>query len=506
MTTASLPGAPTAPKSVSVVINTVDRAKSLAALLAALEHQSYPHFEVIVVVGPTEDHTLEVLSPYSDRVQVLRCPTANLSESRNIGLLAARGEIVAYTDDDAVPCRNWLAQLVTAFADPQVAVVGGSVYLVHPEQPMIQHWLGMMSNLGEQQDVRLDGSTPHGKGVFWTERPMGANMALRRSAALSAGGFDGYFRWVFDDADVAMRLALAGHAVRSLTEAPVYHVPASSRNRVARTYSGRWWIVTQASTYFAMQNGRAAGQPLGDILLQVLHMVHGAWIMNWQLRQHGHISLREMWSRRLRSLAAGAQGAWHGIGARRLIPPETRRAAEGEIAPFLRHDSACAPPVDPISGERPQRASALAALPPVRIGLLSQSFGGKERSPATTVDGQAQLSAAIITAARTLFDDGHAVHVLAVGDKRLIKFEHGAYIHVEPLPADRESLLAGVRRLMGNDDIELLAGMAVDLAAVGASGIALGDAVAIPQDLSDLLPEGYAVAAVGEHTGCHAER
>jgi GT2 family glycosyltransferase len=475
-------------------------------LLAGLEHQSYPHFEVIVVVGPTEDHTLDVLSPYADRVQVLRCPVANLSESRNIGLLAARGEIVAYTDDDAVPCRNWLAQVVAAFADPQVAVVGGSVYLVHPEQPMIQHWLGMMSDLGEQQDVRLDGATPHGKGVFWTERPMGANMALRRSAAVAAGGFDGYFRWVFDDADVAMRLALGGHAVRSLTEAPVYHVPASSRNRVARTYSGRWWIVTQASTYFAVQNGRAAGQPSRDILLRVLHMINGAWIMNWQLQRHGHISLREMWSRRLRSLAAGMQGAWHGLGARRLIPAEARHPATGEVAPFLRQASACAPPVDPIGGERPQGLVAGSAMPPLRIGLLFQSFGGNAITPPTAADGQVQLSQAIVAAAQALFDAGHVVHVLSVGDKRLIKFEHGAYIHAEPLPADHESLLSGVRRLMENDDIEILAGMAADLDAVSASGVVLVPDTAIPLDLINLLPEGYTVAAVGEPTRCHAER
>ncbi len=504
MTIVSVGGAPAAPKSVSIVVNTVDRAKSLAVLLAALEHQSYSHFEVIVVVGPTEDHTLEVLAPYRDRVQVLRCPVANLSESRNIGLRAARGEIVAYTDDDAVPCRNWLVQVLAAFAEPQVAVVGGSVYLVHPDQPAIQHWLGMMSDLGEQQDVRLDGATPHGKGVFWTERPMGANMALRRSAVLAAGGFDGYYRWVFDDADVAMRLALGGHSVRSLTEAPVYHVPASSRNRVARTYSGRWWIVTQAATYFAVQNGRAARQPLRDILLRVMHMVHGAWIMNWQLRQYGHISLREMWSRRLRSLAAGVRGAWHGLGVRRLIQPDARQAASGDIAPFLRQESRYAPPVDPISGERPQQVSTGAAVPTLRIGLLSQSFGGKVIAPATGADGQVQLSPEIMAAARALFDAGHVVHVLAVGDKRLIKFEHGAYIHFEPLPADCGTLVAGVRRLLENDDIGLLAGMAADLAAVGASGITVG-AAAGAQELANLVPAGYTVAAVGEQARCDAQ-
>jgi hypothetical protein len=228
--------------------------------------------------------------------------------------------------------------------------------------------------------------------------------------------------------------------------------------------------------------------------------------MNWQLQQHGHISLREMWSRRLRSVAAGLQGAWHGLGARRLIPPEARHAAMGEIAPFLRPESACAPPVDPINGERPQGLLGGSAMPPLRIGLLSQSFGGNAITPPTAADGQVQLSPAIVAAAQALFDTGHVVHVLSVGDKRLIKFEHGAYIHVEPLPADRECLLSGVRRLMENDDIKILAGMAADLDAVGASGVVPGAAAAIPQELINLLPEGYTVAAVGEQARCHAER
>ena len=78
----------------SVVVNTTDRAKSLQTLLLALEQQSYPHFEVIVVVGPTRDDTMALLARYERRVQVIRCPKRNLSQSRNIGLMAAVGDVV----------------------------------------------------------------------------------------------------------------------------------------------------------------------------------------------------------------------------------------------------------------------------------------------------------------------------------------------------------------------------------------------------------------------------
>lgn len=64
--------------SFSVVVNTTDRAAaSLRTLLLALDHQSYPHFEVVVVVGPTKDNTLEMLEEFAPRVRVLRCAHAN---------------------------------------------------------------------------------------------------------------------------------------------------------------------------------------------------------------------------------------------------------------------------------------------------------------------------------------------------------------------------------------------------------------------------------------------
>ncbi len=445
--------------SVSVVVNTIDRAASLAVLLAALEQQAYPPFELIVVVGPTRDRTPALLAAYAGRVRVLHCPRANLSQSRNIGLLAARGEIVAFIDDDAVPCRTWLAQITAAFADPAVAVVGGSVYLVHPQQPALQHWLGVISDLAEQQDVLLDqvgGVAAARKGRFWTERPMGTNMAFRRRVLLAAGGFDAYYQWVFDDADVAMRLALDGHKVRSLTEAPVYHVPASSRNRVARTFTGRWWIVTQAATYFAVQNGRTAGQPWLDILVQVLHLIHGAWLGSGQLYGDGHISWRQMWSRRICAITAGSQGALQGLGKRRLLPRAPQR--KQPFAPTWQPEAG-APAVDPISGARAGASGPALAAAPLRIGLIAGGFA----APAAALPAEAMAPLAPVTQA--LFARGHTVHVLGAGAVRTIVFAQGAYIHMEPPPADPTALCAGVRRLINNDGIQLLLGPPAEMAA-----------------------------------------
>src|SRR5688500_11135729 len=113
---------------VSVVINTYNRAQSLAVTLASFSQLEYPGFEVIVVNGPSDDGTDALLEQYSGQIKVGSCTHANLSESRNIGLALAAGDIVAFIDDDAYPDPAWLDRLVEGYDSDEVAAVGGPVW------------------------------------------------------------------------------------------------------------------------------------------------------------------------------------------------------------------------------------------------------------------------------------------------------------------------------------------------------------------------------------------
>src|SRR6185436_13845131 len=81
---------------VSVVICTLNRADSLRETLRCLRHQRYASFEVIVVNGPSTDHTDTVLAEFAGVIRAEMCPVPNLSVSRNIGIRAAAGDIVAF--------------------------------------------------------------------------------------------------------------------------------------------------------------------------------------------------------------------------------------------------------------------------------------------------------------------------------------------------------------------------------------------------------------------------
>ncbi|MEM7530769.1 MAG: glycosyltransferase [Chloroflexota bacterium] len=425
----------------SIVVNTTDRELPLRTLLRALEHQSYPHFEVVVVVGPTKDNTHEMLQEYEGRVRIFTCEQANLSQSRNIGLAAARGDVVAYIDDDAVPCHHWLQQLAKLFDASNLDATGGIVYLVHPNQPAVQHRIGTVSPLAEQHDVRdswFDPLSPEDVSRQWIPRMMGTNMAYRRQALLDIGGFDEFYQWVYDDTDVALRLANAGKVIHPVLEAPVYHIPASSRNRKAFTYTGRWWIGTKAAVYFSFKNGRDMGHTWRDIGLRSLHLVHGRWLWTGEVWRYKHITAKDMWHMRYQEIKSGAQGALSGYTIQRKTlatnPVESARAIDQahSFQPFP-NNKTIYPSVDPVSGRRP---SISMTEQPLRICILSSTY------PPHHFEGVGRLANLM---AQGLFELGHTVHVVTRSEwqsserasRDLVTFYDGAYVHQLPYHTQR---------------------------------------------------------------------
>jgi glycosyltransferase involved in cell wall biosynthesis len=451
----------------SLIVNTIDRANALRTLLYALEQQSYPRFEVIVVVGPTRDHTLEMLQEFNGRIRLLRCPTANLSQSRNIGLHAARGDIVAYIDDDAVPSYHWLAQLARLFANPNLVGTGGKVYCIRPDKPFVQHHLGLSSGLAEQIDSRdsaLANLPPPGEGYQWVTRMMGTNMAYRRCDLLAVGGFDEFFQWVYDDTDIALELVNAGKIVQPVRQAVVYHIPASSRNREVSTAVGNWWIQTKAGVYFCLKHGRRGGNSWRDITLRCLHLWHGHLLWYSHLRREGRLSLGRHWQMRgqeVRGVLSGVYYGWQRLRQPAVSHYKNNMDQTKPIEPFLTDTSARQPAVDPVSGRRPE-----ITLPdlPLRLCLLSMAY------PPRQYEGVGRLTNLM---AQSLFELGHTVHVITHAEAEAVSFYDGAYVHATPFRRDRyeryrlfprlhtvlnysHTVYEKVRQLQLNDGIQLV--------------------------------------------------
>lgn len=112
--------APEKPFFVSVVIACPAPSPYLSECLGALAHQTYSHFEVIVLPDAPAD-----LGSYPFELHVRPTGKTRPAEKRNEGIRVAKGEIVAFLDDDAYPVANWLEHAVKYFTLPDVGGVGG---------------------------------------------------------------------------------------------------------------------------------------------------------------------------------------------------------------------------------------------------------------------------------------------------------------------------------------------------------------------------------------------
>jgi glycosyltransferase involved in cell wall biosynthesis len=221
----------------SVVIGTRERPAALAATLDTMLGLDYPRFEVVVVDNATTtDRTRELLERrFGDvaNVRYVREPVPGLAAAHNRGLEAARGEIVAFTDDDVSVDRLWLLELARGFElAADVACVTGLILpaeLETPAQLWLEDWIrhnkGYTPRLFDRGANRpADKLFPYAAGTFGS----GANMAFRTDALRALGGFDpatgtGSLARGGDDLSAFFSVLSAGHTLAYQPTAIVRH-------------------------------------------------------------------------------------------------------------------------------------------------------------------------------------------------------------------------------------------------------------------------------------------
>src|SRR5690349_17228042 len=116
---------------VSVIMPTRNRCAYLSTAIASVKAQTYPHWELVIVDDASDDPTPTLLATVDDpRVRSVRIQLGGCCAARNAGLDAARGEIIAYLDDDNTMHPAWLKSVVWAFEQrPDVDVLYGAFVL-----------------------------------------------------------------------------------------------------------------------------------------------------------------------------------------------------------------------------------------------------------------------------------------------------------------------------------------------------------------------------------------
>jgi glycosyltransferase involved in cell wall biosynthesis len=119
------------PPMFTVVIPTYDRPRQLANCLSAMAEIDYPRdrFQVIVVDDESPEAPEEVIDAFRDRLDLTLIvqPHGGPAIARNTGAARARGEFLAFTDDDCTPAPDWLWRFAARFADAPDHAIGGRV-------------------------------------------------------------------------------------------------------------------------------------------------------------------------------------------------------------------------------------------------------------------------------------------------------------------------------------------------------------------------------------------
>lgn len=195
---------------VSVVVCAYNAASTLDECLESLARLKYPKYEVIVVDDGSFDGTRQIIARHE--VESIRVPNGGLSRARNLGIEAARGEIVAFIDSDAYADPDWLFYLVCALEEHGAAAVGGP-NLSPPQDGFTAQCVD--ESPGNPTCVLVDNER--------AEHIPGCNMAYRKSIFDRAGKFDALHRAAGDDVDVCWRVLVAGGKIVYHPSALVWH-------------------------------------------------------------------------------------------------------------------------------------------------------------------------------------------------------------------------------------------------------------------------------------------
>ncbi len=261
-------GSPTPGGLVSVVIPTCRRPEQILTCVRSVLASDHPNFEVIVVDNaPQDPRTAELFADVfgqEPRVTYLQEPRAGASRARNTGARAARGEVIAFTDDDVTVDPGWLGALAAPlWAEPELGCATGLVLPLHLDT-MVHGWFEQYGGFNRGYRRRRYDLTEHRGDTLlypWTAGALGAlnNVAFRRDALDLPEPFDvrlgpGTPAFGAEDQDVMVRLLRSG---RSICYEPAALVRHDHRN----SYEDLRW---QVFTYGAGQTAAFTHWATGD--------------------------------------------------------------------------------------------------------------------------------------------------------------------------------------------------------------------------------------------------
>ena len=257
---------------VSVIVCSYNGGRTLEACLTSLQQLDYPDYETILVDDGSTDDTPRIARLFPG-VKTIHQENLGLSAARNVGLQAATGEVIAYTDSDCVADPDWLYYLVGILEQGRYAAAGGPNI-----SPPARTWLQacVAAAPGQPSHVLLDD--------LEAEHIPGCNMAFHRWALEAVGGFDSQFRKAGDDVDICWQLLQQGCKIAFSPAAVVWHhrrfdIPSYLRQQAGYGEAEALLRFKHLAYFGATGSARWRGKVYGN--------PHLSWWMSRPLVYHG---------------------------------------------------------------------------------------------------------------------------------------------------------------------------------------------------------------------------
>jgi glycosyltransferase involved in cell wall biosynthesis len=234
---------------ITVILCTYNRCRTLEKALSSVAASTLPEsieWDVLVVDNNSRDQTAAVVGDfctrYPGRFRYLFEPNQGKSYALNTGIREARGDVLAFMDDDVTVESTWLQNLTAALCSGEWAGAGGRILPQWPCAP--PSWLPEKEWYGMAPLVMFDWGPEAGP---LTDPPFGTNMAFHRRLFEKYGMFrtdlgpgpNGKIR-NNEDTEFGRRLLEAGERLKYEPTAVVHHSVA--QNRLRRGYFLTWWF------------------------------------------------------------------------------------------------------------------------------------------------------------------------------------------------------------------------------------------------------------------------
>jgi len=245
------------PRTASVIINTYNRASYLPNAIRSLATQTYHDLELIVVNGPSTDNTAVVLAEQETlglAFKITHCPSRNLSESRNIGISAASGDVIFFMDDDAVAHSGWVERIMKSYMQENVGAVGG--FTVDHTGISYQCKYTVCDRRGNARFLNTlspESLLDAGNGFMFPSL-LGTNCSFRADVLNAVNGFDDVFAYMLDETDVCVKIFDLGYRILTIPTALVFHKYAPSHSRNTERIPTALLAPARSKVYFTFKH------------------------------------------------------------------------------------------------------------------------------------------------------------------------------------------------------------------------------------------------------------